>query len=55
MGLGVTLDIGSASIGMQYLDVTDFNETYTVYIYYKNQDYYGNVRMFIDHLKSTIK
>jgi len=55
MGLGLTLDSGSATFGMQYLDVTDFNETYSIYVYYKNQDYYGNVRTFIDHLKATVK
>ncbi|MBE6643363.1 MAG: LysR family transcriptional regulator [Ruminococcaceae bacterium] len=33
------------------LDVTDFNESYTVYVYYKEKENYGNVKNLIDFLK----
>ncbi len=38
--------------GTAYLNVTDFDERYTVYGYYKKQAYYGNVKHFIDFLKT---
>lgn len=34
------------------LDVTDFNEHYTVYVYYKEKEYYGNVKSLIDFLNN---
>lgn len=34
------------------LNVMDFNEHYTVYAYYSPKEYYGNVKDFIDFLKS---
>ena len=37
-----------------YLDVTDFNERYTVYAYFKQQANYGNVKHFLDFLKMNI-
>lgn len=55
MGLGATVELGAASFGMQYLDVTDFNEKYVVYVYYKKQAYHGNVKSFVDFLRATIK
>ena len=35
-----------------YLDITDFDERYTVYCYYKKQAAYGNVEHFLNFLKS---
>ncbi|MBQ8868160.1 MAG: LysR family transcriptional regulator [Oscillospiraceae bacterium] len=54
MGLGVTVELGAASFGMQYLDVSDFDESYVIYVYYKKQAYHGNVKSFIDYLQATI-
>ena len=52
-GLGVTLatDTSFISPTMKYLDIRDFNEKITIYVYYKKQDYYGNVKDFIEFLK----
>ena len=38
--------------GTAYLNVTDFDDRYTVYGYYKRQAYYGNIKHFIDFLKT---
>ena len=35
-----------------YLDVSDFNERYAVYVYYRKQSAYGNVRSFLNFLES---
>ena len=52
-GLGVTLatDTSFLSPTMKYLDIQDFSEKITIYVYYKKQDYYGNVKDFIEFLK----
>jgi len=34
------------------LNVTDFNEHYTVYAYYSKKEYYGNIKSFVDFLRS---
>lgn len=39
---------------LTYLDVVDFSERYTVCCYYKEQASYGNVKLFIDFLKTKI-
>ena len=36
------------------LQVTDFNEYYTVYVYYRERDYFGNVRKLIDFMKQNV-
>ncbi|MBQ2696699.1 MAG: LysR family transcriptional regulator [Clostridia bacterium] len=36
-----------------FLDVTDFNERYTVYSYYKKKAAYGNVQHFLNFLKNN--
>ncbi len=36
---------------VKILDVTDFNEIYTVCAYYKSEEAYGNVKLFLDFLK----
>lgn len=48
IGLGV-----EAKSGTQFLDVTDFDERYTVYSYYKKQACYGNVEHFLNFLKNN--
>ena len=52
-GIGIGLgrenrSAGSSNIG--YLDVTDFDERYVVYAYYKKESAYGNVKSFLDFL-----
>ena len=50
VGIGITReDSGTEGV---YLDVSDFDEHYTVYAYYKKQAYYGNVKHFIDFLRT---
>ena len=53
IGIGVTRarDPYPAS-GTAYLNVVDFDDRYTVYGYYKKQAYYGNIKNFIDFLKT---
>ena len=36
-------------------DVSDFNERYTVFGYYKKQDYYGHVKGFLEFLLAKEK
>ena len=54
---GVGIGLGREESGEQdgrfaYLDVSDFDERYTVYCYYKKHAYYGNVKHFVDFLKN---
>lgn len=51
-GMGIALGIHTGTAG-QYLDVTDFHERYTVCGYYRKEDYYGNVKSFLDFLRQT--
>lgn len=53
MGIGIGReDDVAASGGVRDLQVTDFNEHYTVYAYYSPKDYYGKVKSFVEFLKS---
>jgi hypothetical protein len=36
---------------MTALDISDFNETYTVCTYYKKDAAYGNVKAFLEEMK----
>ncbi len=36
-----------------YLDLSDFDERYSVYVYTKPSAYHGNVKRFIDYLKNN--
>lgn len=36
------------------LQVSDFNEHYTVYVYYRERDYFGNVRKLVDFMKRSV-
>lgn len=58
-GMGIAVgreknDHADAEAGVEYLDVTDFDERYTIYGYYKKEAYYGNVKSFLDFLKSKV-
>ena len=55
MGIGIGRERKlTESDRITYLDVTDFNERYTVYAYFKQQANYGNVKHFLDFLKLNI-
>ena len=36
------------------LKVSDFNEHYTVYVYYRERDYFGNVKKLIDFIQENV-
>ncbi|MBQ3132856.1 MAG: LysR family transcriptional regulator [Clostridia bacterium] len=55
MGIGIARQEESpsgASSSISDLDVADFNEHYTIYAYYSKKEYYGNIKNFIEFLKS---
>ncbi len=55
MGIGIGQEIATSDgqfDNIRDLDVLDFKEHYTVYAYYSPKEYYGNVKNFIDFLKS---
>ena len=55
MGIGIGREDyeGLNRSGIADLDVTDFNEHYTVYVYYREKEYYGNVKKLIDFLQES--
>ena len=53
MGIGVGRE-DSLRNGLVNLDVIDFDERYTIYVYYKKKAYYGNVKSFVDFLKKPM-
>ena len=48
MGIGIGRE---NSKKLKNLNVTDFNESYTVFAYYRKEAYYGNVKSFVDYIK----
>ncbi len=58
-GIGIGLGRENAHMSdtekISYLDVTDFDERYVVYAYYKKQSAYGNVKKFLDFLENKSK
>lgn len=53
MGIGIGRESADGQAeGIQDLDIVDFKKHYTVYAYYSPKEYYGNVKNFIDFLKS---
>jgi len=52
-GMGIAVGAWRESEAEQYLDVADFHERYTVFGYYKKQDYYGHVKSFLDYLRGV--
>ena len=53
MGIGIGREKKQMrSEGIAYLDVTDFDEEYTVFAYFRQQANYGNVKHFLKFLKS---
>ena len=54
IGIGIGREILSniTSKKISYLDISDFNERYTVCSYYRQESAYGNVKDFLDFLKN---
>lgn len=59
MGIGIGRErlvptYGNGQIKTTNLNILDFNEHYTVYAYYRERDYFGNVKKLIDFIKENI-
>lgn len=52
IGIGTNDNLNLANSDVKMLDVEDFVERLTVYIFYKSQSEHGNVKEFIQYLKS---
>ncbi len=53
IGSGIGIGLGSSTTkSTTFLDISDFDERYTVYCYYKAQSNYGNVEHFLNFLKN---
>lgn len=53
IGSGIGIGLGSTTTDDTiFLDISDFDERYTVYCYYKSQSNYGNVEHFLNFLKN---
>jgi DNA-binding transcriptional LysR family regulator len=60
MGIGIGRESilpsnGNDKIEIRNLDVSDFNEHYTVYVYYRERDYFGNLKKLIDFIKENVR
>jgi DNA-binding transcriptional LysR family regulator len=59
MGIGIGRESvhpsnGNDKVEITNLNVSDFNEHYTVYVYYRERDYFGNVKKLIDFIKENV-
>lgn len=56
VGIGLGRDFPNAILAenVEYLDVSDFNQTQTICAYYKKQSAYGNVKDFLEFLKKFL-
>ena len=57
-GVGIGLgreDVESDLPALTYLNLTDFNETYPVFCYYKDASSHGSVRSFVEFLKTKVR
>ena len=54
-GMGIAVGVALEDPKERFLDVSDFNERYTVFGYYKKQDYYGHVKGFLEFLLAKEK
>ncbi|MBE6650226.1 MAG: LysR family transcriptional regulator [Ruminococcaceae bacterium] len=52
MGIGLERKRKDTARKIRYLNVMDFDEEYTVFAYYKQNAYYGNVGHFLDFLRN---
>lgn len=62
MGMGIGIgresilrDTGGDRAEIANIHVADFNEHYTVYVYYRENDYFGNVKKLIDFMKENVR
>lgn len=55
IGLGREYPLAKKSKNIEFLNVSDFNETQTVCVYYKKQNAFGNVEHFLNFLKSKAR
>lgn len=54
-GVGVGLGRGDVPpAGCAYLPISDFDERYSVYVYYKPDASFGNVKSFLDFLRNSL-
>ena len=58
MGIGIGRESvlpkdGNSRTKIVNLNVSDFNEHYTVYVYYRESDYLGSIRKLIDFMKDN--
>ncbi|MBE5774313.1 MAG: LysR family transcriptional regulator [Clostridiales bacterium] len=58
MGIGIGREDYAAGhrnvhTGIRDLDVSDFNEHYTVYVYYREKEYYGNIKSLVDFFRAN--
>lgn len=59
MGIGIGRESilpsnGNDKIEIRNLNVSDFIEHYTVYVYYRERDYFGNVKKLIDFIQENV-
>ena len=52
LGIGLAREKDYTGSNLSPLDITDFNESYTVCSYYKNSAAFGNVKLFLNFLKT---
>ena len=60
MGIGIGRENrpsggGKAAVEIVSLPVSDFNEHYTVYIYYRDSAYFGNVKRLVDFIRENCR
>ena len=53
VGVGLGRD-DTPPVGCAYLPISDFDERYTVYVYYKSDAGFGNVARFLDFLRNPL-
>ena len=53
LGLTMGTTISSGLANVQYLSVSDFDEEIVSNVYYREEVYNGNIKLFLDFLKST--
>lgn len=51
IGIGICRESAYKSPTVQYLDITDFNEYYSVYSYFKKDAAFGNIESFLEFMK----
>ena len=54
MGIGIGKEDILGSEEICDLNVTDFQEHYTVFVYYRESDYVGSIKKLIDFIKESV-